>query len=351
MTHNERVLVTGGAGFIGTELARTLVGGSARWVVLDSLLPQVHGEDATPDLPSGVELVRGDVRDVDLLTSVVKDLVPDLVIHLAAETGTGQSLDLPRRHTDVNVTGTAALMEALDAVSSLPRRVVLSSSRAVYGEGAWSDPEGRTVTPPGRSPEMLERGEWDYPGLVSLPSRAGTTPPAPCNVYGATKLTQEYLLSAWTLARGVGLGAARLQNVYGPGQSPINPYTGITTLFFRLAQQGRSIPVYEDGQIIRDFVFIGDVVRALTEVARTDEPCLVDVGSGIASSIHDAAREVARIAGAPEPTVTGQFRLGDVRSAHVDMGPSAWVLAGGPVTSLRDGLTALGDWMCGRADA
>ena len=351
MIHNERVLVTGGAGFIGTGLARAFAEEAARWVIVDSLLPQVHGQDATPDLPSGVELVRGDVRDVDLLGSVVRDLVPDVVIHLAAETGTGQSLDLPRRHADVNVTGTAALMEALDTTMSLPRRVVLTSSRAVYGEGAWCDSQGRTRTPPGRSPEMLERGEWDYPGLTSLASRAGTTPAAPCNVYGATKLAQEHMLSAWTIARGVSLGAARLQNVYGPGQSPINPYTGITTLFFRLAWQGKSIPVYEDGKIIRDFVLIDDVVRAVGEVARSDQACLVDVGSGVASSIHDAAREIARIAGAPEPTVTGQFRLGDVRSAHVDMEPSQWVLAGTPATGLRSGLTALGEWMRERADA
>jgi len=345
----ERVLVTGGAGFIGTALARSLAPGSSEWVAYDSLLEQVHGANPDLQLPDGVRLVHGDVRDVDSLTRVVGELRPEVVVHLAAETGTGQSLDLPRRHTDVNVTGTAALMEALDAADVQPRRIVLTSSRAVYGEGVWVDAAGTATHPTGRSREMLDAGQWDYPGLTSVASRAGTTAPAPCNVYGATKLAQEHLLSSWAVTRGVTLGIARLQNVYGPGQSPINPYTGITTLFFGLAWQGEPIPLYEDGLILRDFVFIDDVVRALDTLTSYSDSCLVDVGSGVVTTIADAAREIASIAGGPAPVVTGQYRLGDVRAAHCAMSQSEWVRAGVVPTSLRDGLSALGDWMRERA--
>jgi dTDP-L-rhamnose 4-epimerase len=349
MALSERVLVTGGAGFIGTTLARTSAPSSSQWVVYDSLLEQVHGPHPELDLASDVRVVEGDVRDVELLTRVVRELRPQVVVHLASETGTGQSLDLPRRHTDVNVTGTAALMEALDTAGVLPRRIVLTSSRAVYGEGAWRDDAGTIMYPSGRPEAMLRAGIWDYPGHTPMPSRAGTTMPAPCNVYGATKLAQEHLLLSWATARGVSLGTARLQNVYGPGQSPINPYTGITTLFYRLAWNGEPIPVYEDGSILRDFVFIDDVVRALETLTAGDESCLVDVGSGIATTIGDVAREIARHAGSPEPRVTGQYRLGDVRSASCDMDPSEWVRAAQSPTTLRDGLSRLGEWMRARA--
>ncbi len=345
----ERVLVTGGAGFIGTALARSSASSSSQWVVYDSLLEQVHGPRPQLDLPPDVRVVEGDVRDVELLTQVVAELRPEIVVHLASETGTGQSLDLPRRHTDVNVTGTAALMEALDTAGVAPRRLVLTSSRAVYGEGAWLDRSGTVTYPAGRPQSMLEAGVWDYPGLTPVASRAGTTMPAPCNVYGVTKLAQEHLLSSWAIARGVSLGTARLQNVYGPGQSPINPYTGITTLFFRLAWKGEPIPVYEDGKILRDFVFIDDVVRALETVAAQSDSCLVDVGSGVVTSIDDAAHEIALLTDAPPPRVTGQYRLGDVRAAHCDMDPSEWVRDGKAPTTLHDGLTALGEWMRGRA--
>jgi dTDP-L-rhamnose 4-epimerase len=288
--------------------------------------------------------VRGDVRDGACLTEVVRSLRPDVVVHLAAETGTGQSLTEPSRHTDVNLTGTARLLEALDAGESPPRRVVLTSSRAVYGEGAWVDAQGRVSRPSGRTPAMLEAAEWDYPGRSPLPSSVSLTGAVPCNVYGATKLGQETLLSTWAVSRGVSTGIVRLQNVYGPGQSPLNPYTGITTLFFRLAREGRSIPVYEDGNIGRDFVFIDDVVRAVVAVAGRTEDTLDDVGSGTRTTILDAAREIARLCGAPEPTVTGQYRLGDVRDAACSMAGSSWLLPT-PAVDVATGLGRLGDWM------
>lgn len=345
MLDDARVLVTGGAGFIGTALAKAAASRTRTWVAFDNLLPQVHGENPQLDLPDCVDLVVGDVRDSDALASALGRVTPDVVIHLAAETGTGQSLAEPSRHTDVNLTGTARLLEALSATPELPHRIVLTSSRAVYGEGLWTDQRGRTHSPMTRPPEMLVRGEWDFPGLTPLPSGVSITPPTPCSVYGSTKWAQESLLSTWAAARGVSTGILRLQNVYGPGQSPINPYTGITTIFFRLGARGESIPVYEDGNIGRDFVFIDDVVRAVVTVAEHDAGVIVDVGSGHRSTILETAREIARLTGAPAPTVTGQYRLGDVRDASCAMAGSAWVFGDEPPVALAAGLGALGAWM------
>jgi dTDP-L-rhamnose 4-epimerase len=343
-----RVLVTGGAGFIGTALAARYADRVGAWVAYDNLLPQVHGDPPQPDLPDAVRLVVGDVRDSGALTAAIADLRPDLVIHLAAETGTGQSLDLPSRHTDVNVTGTAVLLQALDAAGVSPRRVVLTSSRAVYGEGGWADSAGVVHHPRGRTLQMLQDGRWDFPGLSSLPSSVAATPPAPCNVYGATKLAQEHLLTAWATARGVPTGILRLQNVYGPGQSPINPYTGITTLFFRIAGRGEPIPVYEDGEISRDLVYIDDVARAVWAMAGADGDALADVGSGIRTTIRQVAEIIAKLTGAPAPVVTGQYRLGDVRSAYCTMAGSDRLFEGIPPIGADEGLARLGDWMAER---
>lgn len=342
---DRKVLVTGGAGFIGTALAREYARTAAAWVAFDSLLPQVHGPVPAVKQVPGVEYVRGDVRDVRLLTEVVERVQPEVVVHLAAETGTGQSLDMPSMHTDVNVNGTARLFEALQA--RLPERVVLTSSRAVYGEGTWVDDQGSRRLPGPRTAEMLAAGQWDFPGLRAIPSLAGVSVPDPSNIYGATKLAQEHLLTSWAAARGVHYSVLRLQNVYGPGQSPINPYTGITTLFVRLASQGRSIPVYEDGHIVRDFVFIDDVVSSIGTACGVQGNLLADVGSGEARTIAEMAGIVAGLAGAPDPTVTGQYRLGDVRHASCDMAPSrgrAALESRVPVT-LEEGLARLVKWL------
>ncbi len=339
-----RVLVTGGAGFIGTALARAGAQEADEWVVLDNLLTQVHGPDPQLDLPGSVRLVVGDVRDPEAIHRVVREAQPDVVVHLAAETGTGQSLTEPSRHADVNVTGTARLLEALDANPDVTRRVILTSSRAVYGEGHWLDRQGRLSSPAGRTLEMLEAGQWDFPGLRPLPSTAGVTPPRPCNVYGATKLAQEHLLQSWAVARSACTAVLRLQNVYGPGQSPLNPYTGITTLFFGVATAGSPIPVYEDGLIGRDFVFIRDVVDALRAALADEGDSLLDVGSGTVSTIAEVAAEISRLADGPEPVVTGQYRLGDVRHASC-VAPRAEPSAGGRATPLSEGLAALHRWL------
>jgi dTDP-L-rhamnose 4-epimerase len=345
MTSEDRIFVTGGAGFIGTALVTKLATEYQSWTIYDNLLPQVHGSNPVVPMGEGIDFVNGDIRNLEELDSAIQESSPTVVIHLAAETGTAQSADEPELHTDVNVTGTAKLIHAMNNLPVKPRLVVLTSSRAVYGEGPWVDTAGNVKHPLGRSVTALESSEWDYPGLVALPVKAESTLPAPCNVYGATKLAQEHLLSSWCAAHGVVLVILRLQNVYGPGQSPINPYTGVTNFFFNQARSGKSIPVYEDGAIYRDFVLIEDVVQAIVTSLKSKNSAVADVGSGVKHSIYEVASIISNIVDGPEPVVTGQFRIGDVRHAACDMNNSEWVRDGKNPVKLEAGLKSLNEWL------
>lgn len=343
------VLVTGGAGFIGCALAQKLAGQAERWVVLDSLHPQVHGDSMVPkDLHAKAELVVGDVTDPSVWDSVVAKVRPDVVIHLAAETGTAQSLDEASRHARVNVVGTTEMTDAFGRSGHLPSHVLLSSSRAVYGEGSWQRNSGEVYQPGQRSHEQFEAGRWDFPDSTALPSSAQHTAPAPTNVYGATKLAQENILRAWGSSRGVPVTVLRLQNVYGPGQSLINSYTGIVSLFSQWAREGKTIPLYEDGKIVRDFVYIEDVadafVGALKAGPAMDRPTL-DIGTGIASTIEDLAVVIADYYSAPAPVVNGKYRDGDVRSASCLIEASQLELDWSPRWDLRSGIAALQNWI------
>ncbi|MBB5360833.1 dTDP-L-rhamnose 4-epimerase [Rhodanobacter sp. ANJX3] len=349
-------LVTGGAGFIGCAISSALAQQFDKVIALDNLHPQVHKTSERPSaLDDNVELVVGDITDQALWGSLLARFQPDVVIHLAAETGTGQSLTEATRHAHVNVTGTTRMLDALAARGIVPTRFVLSSSRAVYGEGAWCDSNGNVSYPGQRSDSMLESQTWDFPGLQALPFCADTTQTKPTSIYGATKLAQEHILKAWALSFGSSANIVRLQNVYGPGQSLSNPYTGIVSLFARLAKEGRSIPVYEDGKMLRDFVFIEDVARAILAAAttvRTD--VLADIGTGVSTNIWSIARIAAQIYGAPDPHVTSQYRNGDVRHAACKVDLAAEQLNWKPETSAEDGIRLLCHWIDNgnkRADA
>jgi dTDP-L-rhamnose 4-epimerase len=320
------VLVTGGCGFIGTGVVRRLASGGHTVVIADHLHPQVHPDTSALDaLPVGVVHHPVDVTHAPAMDALVRIHRPDVVVHLAAETGTGQSLTEASRHGLVNVVGTTNLLDAFSRAGYVPDTMVLTSSRAVYGEGAWVDEADGTVFHPGqRRPDDLAAGRWDPPAPSGgpcrpLPHRAGHTEPRPTNVYAATKLAQEHLLTSWCTAMGVSSQILRLQNVYGPGQSPTNSYTGVLTFFAVRAASGAPIEVYEDGEIVRDFVYVDDVVDEVVAAAeRKGTSALLDVGSGRRSTIAEAARLIAEASHAPAPVVTGAFRLGDVRSAWAD---------------------------------
>lgn len=341
-------LVTGGAGFIGTALRPLLTGRFARTVVLDNLLPQVHGADAPdPEVGPGCAFVRGDVTDPVVWDELLATVRPDVVVHLAAETGTGQSLTSASRHALVNVVGTTRMLDAFARHDVVPRSVVLTSSRAVYGEGAWRADDGTVRYPGQRTRDQLEAGRWSFDGLVPLPHRADGTEPHPTSVYGATKLAQEHVLRAWCVAMGSTPVVLRLQNVYGPGQSLDNPYTGIVPFFAQVARDGGSIPVFEDGDITRDFVFIDDVAAAVVAAldAGNDPGTAYDVGSGSGTTVHELARVVAGLYGAPEPTVTGQFRHGDVRHAAADVSGTQAALGWRPTVGVAEGVRRLCAWI------
>lgn len=337
-------------------MSRALADRFDRVVAVDSLLEQVHASGERPDeLDGRVELVTGDVRDAAMWNEVIPRVRPAVVVHLAAETGTGQSLTEATRHASVNVVGTTELLDALVRHEALPERIVLTSSRAVYGEGAWRTEDGQMRSPGQRSAAMLERGEWDFPGLTPLPHDSRHVAPAPTSVYGSTKLAQEHVLSSWCLAMGVTPVVYRLQNVYGPGQSLTNPYTGIVSFFAQRARAGEVIPVYEDGAIVRDFVFIDDVARAvaigatgplgrLADSARAP----FDIGSGAGTTILQLARLIAANYGAPEPEITGQFRNGDVRAASAVIDGAVEALDWRPAVDVEEGVARLCAWIDGR---
>ncbi|WP_434721751.1 NAD-dependent epimerase/dehydratase family protein [Mesorhizobium sp. RIZ17] len=342
-------LVTGGAGFIGCAISDKLAQKFDRVVAIDNLHPQIHAVRERPKaLSPHVELIVSDVTDTSTWDDVLTRHRPDVIVHLAAETGTGQSLTEATRHALVNVVGTTRMLDALAKANHVPSRFVLSSSRAVYGEGAWKDSaSGATIYPGQRSKAQLEARQWDFPNATSLSMSARHTRPDPTSVYGSTKLTQEQVLRAWTLSFGSVLNVLRLQNVYGPGQSLTNSYTGIVSLFIRMAKEGRSIPVYEDGDIGRDFILIDDVANAIAEAADADLPKAeaFDIGTGEKTTILRLAEIIAKRYGAPAPQITGAFRNGDVRCAVADIADTTKAMRWRPQFPVEKGISILGDWI------
>lgn len=345
---SESLIITGGAGFIGCAISSLVTETFDHAIAVDNMHPQIHSSDARPDeLDPAVELVRMDVTDPAGWDALLGRVKPTAVVHLAAETGTGQSLTQSSRHGIVNVVGTTQLLDALVRNDALPERIVLTSSRAVYGEGAWVDPDGNVSYPGQRSKEMLDSGIWDFPGLSPLPFDSSKTVPHPTSIYGATKLAQENLLRSWALSFNVVPVFFRLQNVYGVGQSLINPYTGIVSLFAQLAREGKVIPVYEDGNIVRDFVYIDDVARAIVEGLQSSPGNNIpyDIGSGRATTIMEMARILADHYDAPAPEINGMYRNGDVRAASTTLGGSVSELNWKPQVSLQEGLERLTEWI------
>lgn len=342
-------LITGGAGFIGSALSNKLSASGELVVAIDNMHPQVHVNTKRPEsLSAEVEVMVADICDSDTWRSFLRRYEPVVLVHLAAETGTGQSLTQSRRHANVNIVGLTTMLDAFSSHSICPAHILLASSRAVYGEGAWKSVIDNSVFYPGhRTARMLRDGEWDFANASALAMNANEIIPHPTSIYAATKLGQEQILDIWANAYDVPLSILRLQNVYGVGQSLINDYTGIIPLFVRMGESGRSIPVYEDGNITRDFVNIEDVVSAF-ELSILNPPKstrTIDVGSGVKTTIYDLARLVSRYSGQQEPHITKQYRLGDVRHAFCDVKHAKEAIGYSPTVTMEHGIAELCEWI------
>lgn len=348
------VVVTGGAGFVGCAISQILAPLAEQWIAVDCMNPRIHDSPARPErLHEAVELVVDDITRPDTWTRLLDRARPDVIVHLAAETDTGLSLGAVTRFSEVNVLGTAVMLDALGARDALPRHLVVASTRAVYGEGQWRDEQtGRVFAPGQRTHRQLVDGQWDFPGASPIATRARETTVRPTNIYGVTKYAQESMMDAWAGGRDVAFTALRLQNVYGPGQSLINPYTGILPLFTQAAARGEVIDVYEDGLMTRDFVHIDDVARAFA--AAIEQPPAVsrvlDIGGGEATTVLDVARLVAQVAEGPEPRVSGRFRDGDIRHAWCATDDTTEQLGWSPAVAWHEGIADYARWVLGLAD-
>ena len=357
MKRDGKVLISGGLGFIGKRVASTLVELGHDVLLFDNLSPQVHGavphlcEDAIVRHPR-VGVVRGDVRSAADWARILPGV--RYVVHLAAETGTAQSMYEIARYAQTNVSG---LCEFLNYLADSPQqieRVILASSRAVYGEGAYNCNDCGRVYPLPRSYEMLDAGQWN-PTCPRCAARCSEPVPtaesarlSPSSIYGATKRAQEDLLRISSAALGLPAVILRLQNVYGEGQSVKNPYTGMLTIFAGQLRNGYRLSLFEDGQESRDFVHVDDVARAVTLALFREgvDGFTLNVGSGVATSLENVAQKLCTHFGdGADYAITGQFRMGDVRHAIADLTLVGQKLDYRPHISLDEGLDRLVQWV------
>ncbi|MCX2865140.1 NAD-dependent epimerase/dehydratase family protein [Paucibacter sp. PLA-PC-4] len=350
-----KILVTGGAGFIGSWLVESLLAAGHGVTVVDNLSPQIHGALPTPDVgwlqrpDSGVEFIRADVRDRDAMDQALAGV--DAVVHLAAETGTGQSMYQISHYYDVNQQATASLFEAIVTRHRHVRRVILASSRSVYGEGAYRLHD-QLLVPPSRALSRLEAGQFEPVGPNGEPLELVPTPESalalPASVYAATKLANETLGSVMASTYGLKVVALRFQNVYGERQSLRNPYTGILSIFSNRMRQGLPINIFEDGLESRDFVHVSDVARAIRLGLEADLPpfTVTNVGSGVPTPVlHVADLLRQQLGSTSELQVTGDYRAGDIRHCYADLTQARAVLGFAPEIGLEQGLQAFCDWV------
>ena len=346
------VLVTGGAGFVGSHLVDALVERGDRVRVLDNLDPQVHGpERRRPSwLSEEAELVVGDVRDRDVWDHVLRGV--DTVYHLAAAVGVGQSMYQIADYTAVNTLGTAYLLQTLVDREMELKRLVVASSMSIYGEGRYLRDDGREPAAIRRSADRLRRHDWEMRDPDGAPLRPVPTdedkPLDPTSIYALTKADQEKMVLQIGEAYGIPSVALRLFNIYGPRQSLSNPYTGVAAIFSSRLLNGESPLIFEDGEQKRDFVSVYDIVRAL--LLAGEEPGAVgralNVGSGSPVTVTEVASTLARVLGVEvAPQVTGRYRVGDIRNCFADISRAREAMGYEPQVTFEEGMRDLVAWL------
>lgn len=352
-----KVLITGGAGFIGSHIAIKLIERGYSITVLDNLLEKIHGTDPDKTSPlycsikNKVQFIKGDVCDKQLLEQALVDV--DYVIHLAAETGTGQSMYEIKRYIDVNIGGTALLLDILTNTKNQVKRVVVAESRAIYGEGKYHCDKCGDVYPTERKDEDMAKGDFECHcpkcgGELTLVATTEDSAIHPLSIYGIGKQIQGQLVHL--VCRNIGIESVsfRYQNVYGPGQSLTNPYTGILSIFSNRIKSHKGINIFEDGKETRDFVYIDDVVDATIAGMEVPEANghVFNVGTGTATDVLTVAQTLCKYYGINVPLiVSGNYRLGDIRHNYADITLAKQVLGFQPKWTFEAGIKLFTDWV------
>lgn len=346
----KQVLITGGAGFIGSHLADELLAAGYAVRVLDNLCEQVHGPSrARPEyLDPEVELVVGDVRDQKMVRKALCGV--DAVFHFAAMVGVGQSMYQVRDYVDVNETGTAALLQQI--IQNPVERIVVASSMSIYGEGLYLDSDGRLVEDACRDAGALKDGRWECCDSTGRPLVPMPTPetkrPALASIYALGKYAQERMCLMVGAGYGMDAVGLRFFNVYGTRQALSNPYTGVMAIFASRLLNGNPPAIFEDGRQRRDFVHVADVARACRLALETPQAAgkVFNIGSGESYSIRELAGNLATVLGSTmEPRITGTCRVGDIRHCYADTSLARSVLGFRPQVGISDGLAELAEWL------
>lgn len=346
-----RILVTGGAGFIGRHILRKLTSYGHDVTVLDNFTPQVHGPKPDTYLQHGVSLLQGSITDPEIVSHALRN--QDCVIHLAAETGTGQSMYEISRYEKVNLGGFANLLQCItDQQPHNVKKIIFASSRAVYGEGSYTCPAHGKQINSNRDVTQMRKGDFQVRchecGMAcSLIPTNEVIPLQPQSVYGLTKKTGEELLFMVAKALGISAYALRYQNVFGPGQSIRNPYVGIIGIFAELARQGATLRVFEDGEMIRDFVYVEDAARATVELVneKYEGITLFNIGSGTGQRLLDVAHQIVNAVDSKSTIkVTGEFRIGDIKGNIADIAQIHQATGFSPAWNFKQGLINYLEW-------
>lgn len=348
-----RVLITGGAGFIGSNLANKLVAKGYEVTVLDNLSEQIHGtySDLLATIKDKVHFIKGDVRNLGDWKKALES--QEIVVHLAAETGTGQSMYEVQKYVDVNINGTAIFLDYLVNEKHDVKKVIIASSRAIYGEGKYECLEHGFIYPEERKEVDLVKGEFEpkCPICNKDLTLCGTDENSkihPSSVYGITKQNQEQMVMNVCKSIGIPAVAFRYQNVYGPGQSLKNPYTGILSIFSTQIKNGNDINIFEDGKESRDFVFIDDVVKATILGIEKDEANyeVFNVGYGVGTTVSEVAQTLKTLYGS-DVTIkeTGNFRLGDIRHNYADLSHINEKIGFQPDVDFQTGVERFVNWV------
>lgn len=350
------ILITGGCGFIGSSLSLALIKKGYRVTVLDNLSQQIHGNNPQQSplylsIKDKVNFIEDDIRNKQTLADAL--LTQDIVVHFAAETGTGQSMYEIKKYCDVNINGTALLLDLITNNKSLNiKKMLVASSRSIYGEGKYNSKNG-IFYPDARKDEDMGKGEFEvkHPLTGEIGELMATDEDSkihPSSIYGITKQQQEQMIMVVGKSLQIPAVALRYQNVYGPGQSLSNPYTGILSIFSTLIKNNKDINVFEDGKESRDFVFIDDVVKATIMAIESEKANykIYNVGSGIATDVNTVAATLKnKYKSDINIKVSGKYRLGDIRHNYADLTKIKTDLGFVPDYDFEAGITKFVNWV------